>query len=123
MESAPGRAWDGRAGLVRLLQQQGRLDDALDAAAPLVSHLVSQAGRDDRDHGLGLCEQPLRVHLSVALPLMAARDARAEVIVKLASTLLARWVDSFDDPVRRQQLLQIPYHAEIVQISGDISAG
>lgn len=117
MDAAPGRAWDGHAGMVRLLHRQGRLDAALDAAQPLASHLESQAGRDDRDHGLGLCEQPLRVHLSVALPLIAAGDARGDVMVRQASTLLARWVESFDDPVRRRQLLELPYHQEIVRIS------
>lgn len=117
MEAAPGRAWDGHAGLVRLLHRQGRLDDALEAAEPIVSRLVGRAVGDDRDHGLGLCEQPLRIHLSVALPLIAADDARGDVTLRHASTLLARWVESFDDPVRRQYLLEIPSHREIVRLS------
>ena len=40
--------------------------------------------------------------MSVALPLIAAGDARGDVILRQASTLLARWVESFDDPVRRR---------------------
>ena len=99
-----------------LLLRQGRLDAALDAAQPIVSHLMARAGRGALDHGLGLCEQPLRVCLSVALPLMAVGDARGQVIVSRASTMLAQWVESFDDPIRRQQLLEIPHHQEIVQI-------
>lgn len=116
MEAVPGRAWDARAGLVRLLQRHGRLDAALDAAQPIIAHLEQHGS--ERDHGLGLCEQPLRVHLSVALLLMAAGDARAAGIVTQAATLLERWVGSFDDPIRRRQLLEIPHHREIVQIAG-----
>ncbi len=116
MEAVPGRAWDGRAGLVRLLHRQGQLDAALEAAQPIVAHLEAQQRNGDRNHGLGSCEQPLRVYLSVARPLMATGDGLADVIVKRASTLLAGWADSFDEPHRRRQLLQIPYHAEIEQI-------
>jgi hypothetical protein len=115
MDAVPGRTWDGHAGLVRILHQQGRTDAALDAAQPIVAHLLAQdAGHVD--HGLGSCEQPLRVHLSVARTLMAVGDSRAEAIVERASTLLAGWADSFDEPHRRQQLLQIPYHHEIVRL-------
>jgi hypothetical protein len=69
------------------------------------------------DHGLGSCEQPLRVHLSVARTLMAVGDGRADAVVEQASTLLTGWSDSFDEPHRRQQLLEIPYHHDIVQMS------
>jgi hypothetical protein len=36
----------------------------------------------------------------------------------MSHTPLTRWVGSFDDPVRRGQLLEIPYHQAIVLISG-----
>lgn len=117
METSAGRAWDGHAGLVRLLHRQGRLDESLEAAQSIAAHLMTQPGRGAGSHGLGQCEQPLRVHLSVAVPLLAAGDARGDVIVSQAASTLAHWAGAFDDPVRRQQLLEIPYHREIVQIS------
>jgi tetratricopeptide (TPR) repeat protein len=116
MGAAPGRAWDARAGLVRVLHHRGQTNAALEVAQPIVTHLMAQdAGRVE--HGLGSCEQPLRVHLSVARALMAVGDDRADAVVEVASTLLTGWAASFDEPHRRQQLLQIPYHHEIVQMS------
>jgi hypothetical protein len=121
MDASPGRTWDGLAGLVRLLHRQGRTDAALEAAQPIVARLMAlDAGRVDNDradHGLGSCEQPLHVHLSAARTLMAVGDVRAEAILERASTLLAGWAGSFDEPHRRQQLLQIPHHHEIVQLA------
>lgn len=116
MDAVPGRTWDGHAGLVRLLHQQGRTDAALDAAQPIIAHLMGQ-DPGPVDHGLGSCEQPLRVHLSVARTLMAVGDGRADAVVEQASTLLTGWADVFDEPHRRQQLLEIPYHHDIVQMS------
>lgn len=117
MDAVPGRAWDGHAGLVRLLQRQGRIDAALDAAQPIVNHLALRLQDGDRDHGLGSCEQPLRVHLTAAQALIAAGDGLADGIVERASTLLTRWADTFPDPARRRQLLAIAYHDELLKIA------
>jgi hypothetical protein len=123
MGAAPGRAWDARAGLVRLLLQQGLPDAALELAQPIVTHLIA-LDVGEVDHGLGACEQPLRVHLTAARTLMAtAADDRADAVLRRASTLLTEWAESFDDPVDRQHLLAIPYHHEIVQLAQRRTAG
>lgn len=115
METDPGRTWDARAGLARLRLGDGCLDDALAQVHPILTRL--EAHRGERDHGLGACEQPLRVYLSAAQALTAVGDDRANDIVQRGSTLLAGWAATFDEPIRRAYLLELPHHAEIVRLS------
>jgi hypothetical protein len=116
MDAIAGRAWDAQAGLARVALASGRLDEALDAAEPIVAHLDAWHGAGEPGHGLSLCEQPIRVYQSAVRVLSAAGDGRAEGILHRAVTLLTRWAESFDDPAdRRQLLVGIPHHDEVTQ--------
>jgi predicted ATPase/class 3 adenylate cyclase len=114
MDAAPGQGWDARGGLVRILQGQGRLDVAYDEAKPIAAHLLAQANPVTADHGMGSCEQPLRVSLTVAKLLSALGDGDGDVIWDRAAALLSVWADSSEDPVRRRLLLDLPHHHDLL---------
>jgi class 3 adenylate cyclase/tetratricopeptide (TPR) repeat protein len=116
--AVPGRAWDGRAGLVRLRLAQGRADLALAEAEPIVAHLAAAHNAGERGHGLALCEQPMRVCWSAYQVLSGVGDPRSDLILGRSVGVLEKLCEQFDETARRERFrLGIRFHRDLLDAS------
>lgn len=99
---------DPTAGLVRVAMAEGRVDEALALALPIVEHLEAGLSLDGT-------EEPLLIPLTAWWALAAAGDARAPALLAGAHAELMNQAARIGDPLARQRFLQaVPHHREIV---------
>jgi predicted ATPase/class 3 adenylate cyclase len=107
-----GLAMGARAGLARMALAAGEIDTALAHAAVICSHL-------DEGGTLAGAWEPLRIHLSCAQVLRTAGDPAGNRVLARARKVLLADADRIADPVDRQTFLaNVPWHREILELTG-----
>ena len=99
---------DPVSGLARVALAEGHVDEALELVQPLLQHMQA-GGRFDGT------EEPLRLPLTCFQVLSAARDPRADEVLRQAYEALQAKALRISQPQARQGFLQnVPHHRAIV---------
>jgi tetratricopeptide (TPR) repeat protein len=100
-------AWDARAGLARVLMEQGQLNQALTEVEEILHFLQGQTVQANDD--------PFWIYVTCYQILQAAKDSRADNILKEAYDLLQELASRINDEVLQQSYLErVPSHHQII---------
>jgi predicted ATPase/class 3 adenylate cyclase len=107
-----GLAMGAHAGLARTALEIGEIDAARSHALVVCRHL-------DAGGTLAGAWEPLRIHLSCAQVLHAAGDAEADRALERARRVLLSDAERIADPADRRTFLEnVPWHREILELTG-----
>jgi adenylate cyclase len=108
------RNFEAQAGLAKIAQDKGKLEQALTMVDAILSHMA-----DDQIQGHLESEATMRIYLTCYQILQVCQDSRAEGVLETAHTILQNQASRIQNKVVQQMFLEnIPWHREIVENYG-----